>query len=175
MAEQVYHRLCKYDFDVRFDAYTLRSGRDFVAENMLSIDMACKKGTVVALLKDRVLYEGSFVRIELAKALGYDESQSVHSIVPFYLDKGLQERIGKDGLLHKLLSYKSTDLTIYSPEQRVDIVVNEILKKHYRPGTILFYSELFGGKEKNNYDLVESRKLKELYKEITNRKSSFLE
>lgn len=173
LAEQVYHRLCKYDFDVRFDAYTLRSGRDFVAENMLSIDMACKKGTVVALLKDRVLYEGSFVRIELAKALGYDESQSVHSIVPFYLDKGLQERIGKDGLLHKLLSYKSTDLTIYSPEQRVDIVVNEILKKHYRPGTILFYSELFGGKEKNNYDLVESRKLKELYKEITNRKSSF--
>ena len=134
LAEQVYNRLCKYDFDVRFDAYTLRSGRDFVAENMLSIDMACKKGTVVALLRDRVLSDSSFVRTELATALDYDESQSVHSIVPFYLDEGLQECIGKDQLLHKLLNYKAIDLTIYSQEQRVDIVVNEVLKKHYNQG-----------------------------------------
>lgn len=173
LAEQVYNRLCKYDFDVRFDAFTLRDGRDFVTENMLSIDMACKKGTVVALLKDRVLSEDSFVRIELAKALDYDESQSAQSILPFFLDKGLREALGKDGLLHKLLNYKFTDLTIYSQEQRVDIIVNEVLKKHYKPGTILFYSELFGNKEDKNYDLVESNKLKDLYKEITKRKSSF--
>lgn len=173
LAEQVYHRLRKYDFDVRFDAYALRSGRDFVTENMLSIDMACKKGTVVALLRDRVLSDSSFVRRELAKALDYDESQSVLSIVPFYLDEGLQEYVGKDQLLHKLLNYKSIDLTIYSQEQRVDIVVNEVLKKHYRPGTILFYSELFGNKDGLNYDFEESIKLKKLHEEIMKKKISF--
>lgn len=173
LAEQVYHRLCKYDFDVRFDAYALRSGGDFVAENMLSIDMACKKGTVVALLRDRVLSDSSFVRTELATALDYDESQFVHSIVPFYLDEGLQECIGKDQLLHKLLNYKAIDLTIYSQEQRVDIVVNEVLKKHYKPGTILYYSELFGNKDEINYDLEESIKLKKLHEDIMKKKISF--
>lgn len=173
LAEQVYHRLCKYDFDVRFDVYTLRSGRDFVTENMMSIDMACKKGTVVALLKNRVLSAESFVRKELSKALDYDELQSSHSILPFFLDVGLVECLKKDEILHELLNYKSVDLTIYDEEQRVDIIVNEVLKKHYRPGTILFYSELFGNKDGNNYDIVESKKLKELHEKIMKSKSFF--
>lgn len=84
LAEQVYHRLRKYDFDVRFDAYLLRSSRDFANENMLSIDKACQKGTVVELLKDRVFSDGSFVRKELAKALEYDDLQSTCSILPFF-------------------------------------------------------------------------------------------
>lgn len=175
LAEQVYHRLCKYDFDVRFDAYTLRSGRDFVSENMMSIDMACKKGTVVALLNKRVLNmtAHSFVRVELAKALSCDESQSVHSILPFFLDKGFGESLGRDDLLFKLLNYKPVDLSFYNQEQRVDIVVNEVLKKHYRPGTILFYAKLFGNKDDNNYDLVESDKLMKLYAGLRKKKCSF--
>lgn len=124
LAEQVYHRLCKYDFDVRFDAYALRSGRDFVGENMMSIDMACKKGTVVALLKDRVLNEGSFVRTELAKALDYDEYQSTCSILPFYLDKGLEKSLKEDEILYKLYNYQSIDLTIYNQAHRADVIVN---------------------------------------------------
>lgn len=173
LAEQVYDRLCKYDFDLKFDRFFLSSGCDFAKEIMTSIDEACKKGTVIALLKNRVLSDGSFVRTELAKALDDDDSQSTHSILPFYLDKGLRESVEEDILLHKLQNYKSTDLTTYKQSQRVDIVVNEVLKKHYRPGTILFYSELFGNKDGNNYDVVESAKLKELYKMITKRKESF--
>ena len=173
LAEQVYKRLSKFDFDVRFDAYMLRRGCDFVEENMMSIDKACKNGTVIALLKDRVLNDGSFVRTELAKALEYDLSQSSCSIMPFYLDRGLEGKLIDDSQLNKLSKYKSVDLTKYDQDKRADIVVNEVLKKHYRPGTILFYSELFGNKDEVNYDLEESIKLKKLNEEIMKKKFSF--
>ena len=173
LAEQVYKRLSKFDFDVRFDAYMLRRGCDFVEENMMSIDKACKNGTVIALLKDRVLNDGSFVRTELAKALEYDFSQSSCSIMPFYLDRGLEGKLIDDSQLSKLSKYKSVDLTKYDQDKRADIVVNEVLKKHYRPGTILFYSELFGNKDEVNYDLEESIKLKKLNEEIMKKKLSF--
>lgn len=173
LAEQVYDRLCKYDFDLKFDRYFLRSGCDYAKEIMTSIDEACKKGTVVALLKERVLSKGSFVRTELAKALEYDQSQSSCSIMPFYLDHGLERRLIDDSQLSKLSKYKSVDLTKYDQEKRADIVVNEVLKKHYRPGTILFYSELFGNKDEVNYDLEESIKLKKLHEEIMKKKFSF--
>lgn len=169
LAEQVYNRLCKYDLDIRFDRYFLRSGRDFAFENMMSIEEACKKGTVIALLKNRILDDSSFAKKELAKALEIDRCKSYRSILPFYLDKGLKEELDGDSVLHDILMYKATDLTRYAAEQRADIVVNEVLKKHYRPGTILFYSELFG----NNYDFDESNKLKKLYGEITKRNSFF--
>lgn len=165
--------MSKFDFDVRFDAYMLRRGYDFVEENMISIDKACKNGTVIALLKDRVLSDGSFVRTELVKALEYDLSQSSCSIMPFYLDRGLEGRLIADCQLSKLSKYKSVDLTKYDQEKRADIVVNEVLKRHYRPGTILFYSELFGKKDEVNYDLEESIKLKKLHEEIMKKKFSF--
>lgn len=173
LAEKVYNRLCKYDFDIRLDKYFMRRGCDFVEENMMSIDQACRKGTVIALLRDRVLTERSFVRVELGKALEYDLSQSSCSIMPFYLDRGLEGRLIDDSQLSKLSKYKSVDLTKYDQEKRADIVVNEVLKKHYRPGTILFYSELFGNKDEVNYDLEESIKLKNLHEEIMKKKFSF--
>lgn len=173
LAEQVYDRLCKYDFDLKFDRYFLRSGCDYAQEIMTSIDETCKKGTVVALLKERVLSKGSFVRTELAKALEYDQSQSSCSIMPFYLDHGVERRLIADCQLSKLSKYNSVDLTKYDQEKRADIVVNEVLKKHYRPETILFYSELFGNKDEVNYDLEESIKLKKLHVEIMKKKLSF--
>lgn len=71
-----------------------------------------------------------------------------------FLDEGLERKIRRDFFLKNLTKYKSVDLTIYEQNQRADIVVNEVLKKHYRPGTILFYSELFGNKDDNKFDIV---------------------
>lgn len=173
LAEKVYDRLCKYDFDIRFDRYYMRWGCDFAEENTMSINQACRKGTVIALLRDRVLTEGSFVRAELGKALEYDHFQSSSSIMPFFLDKDLGDKLSRDGILHKLSKYRSVDLTKYDQDMRADIVVNEVLKKHYKPGTILFYSELFGNKDEVNYDLEESIKLKNLHEEIMKKKFSF--
>lgn len=171
LADKVYDRLCKYDFDVRYKGNFPCIGRDFSLE---SIEQACKRGTVLALLRNSVL-TGSILRAEISKGIEYDQSQSSCSVMPFYLDQGLGEKLKTDNLLNKLSKYKSVDLSKYEEDKRADIVVNEVLKKHYRPGTILFYSELFGNKDDLNYDIVESKKLKELYKEITKRKKIFLE
>lgn len=170
LAYKVFDRLSKYDFDVRFEGNLPACfGHDYSLE---SIELACKQGTVLALLSKSVL-TGNILRAELSKALEYDRTQSSSSVMPFYLDQGLEEKQKEDCLLNKLSKYKSVDLSKYEVDKRADIVVNEILKKHYRPGTILFYSELFGNKDENNYDIIESKKLKELYEDITNRKSSF--
>lgn len=174
LAEQVYNRLCKYDLDVRFDKYFLRSGRDFAFENMISIEEACRKGTVVALLNNRILDDSSFAKKELAKALEIDRSKSDKSILPFYLDKGLSKKLGDDSVLHDILKYNATDLTSYVSEQRADIIVNEVLKSHYRPGTILYYSTLFGDSKSEYYDMEESKKLDTLYSQLSQHRNPFL-
>lgn len=169
LANTVFNRLCKYDFDVRFWDNFPCDGHDYSQE---SIAQACKKGTVIALIRKSVL-TGSILRAELSNALDYDHSQLSCSIMPFYLDKGLEEKLRKDSILSKLSNYQSVNLTKYEQDKRADIVVNEILKRHYRPGTILFYSELFGNKDDNNYDLEESIKLKKLHEDIMKKKISF--
>lgn len=173
LAELVYDRLCKYDFDIKFDRYMYRLGDDFARENMLSIDKACEKGTVIALLRERVLAENSFVRKELGKAIGNDLSRDSHSILPFYLDNGLEEKVKKDSILYPLSDYCAIDLSLSRFDQRADIVVDEVLKTHYKPGTILFYANLFADKNQDSYDIEESMKLANLYNQITRKKSSF--
>ena len=175
LAEQVYERLCKYDFDIKFDRYMFRGGGDFAKEIMQSIDKACEKGTVIALLRERVLTENSFVRNELGKALDNDLSRESHSILPFYLDKGLVEKVKKDNILYPLYKYRTIDLSLSRNDERADIIVDEVLKTHYKPGTILFYANLFADKNQDSYDLEESLKLTNLYNQITRKQTSFWE
>lgn len=174
LAEQVYDRLSKYDLDISFDRYFLRRGSDFENEMQLSIDEACNKGHVIALLRNRVLSEESFVRKELGRALLNDRFTGSRSIIPFYLDEGLKERIEQDNELKLLANYNGIDLFNLLLEKRTDIIVNEVLKQHYRPGTILFYSNYFADKNNRCYDIEESKKLKMLYSEIKHSPVPFL-
>lgn len=175
LTEQLYERLCKYDFDIKLDRYMFGGGEDFAKEIKLSIDKACEKGTVIALLRERVLTENSFVRNELGSALDNDLSRESHSILPFYLDNGLAEKVKKDSILYPLSNYCAIDLSLSRFDQRADIIVDEVLKTHYKPGTILFYANLFADKNQNSYDLEESLKLTNLYNHITRKKDSHLE
>ena len=173
LAERVYERLCKYDFDVKFDRYMFRREEDFEKNIMLAIGKACEKGTVIALLRERVLTENSFVRKELGIAIEKDLLRESHSILPFYIDYGLAEKVKNDSILYPLSKYCATDLSLLSCDRRADIIVNEVLKTHYKPGTVLFYANLFADKNLKSYDLEESKKLSNLYNQMIGKKSPF--
>lgn len=71
----------------------LRRGDNFASIIMQSIDKACEKGIVIALHRVRVLTNNIFVRKELGKAIKNNLLQESHSILPFYLVKGLSEKV----------------------------------------------------------------------------------
>ena len=77
--------------------------------------------------------------------------------------------------MYPLSNYCAIDLSLSRFDQRADIVVDEVLKTNYKPGTILFYANLFADKNQDSYDIEESMKLANLYNQITRKKIFFLE
>lgn len=162
LAKSVYERLCKYDFHVFMDMMSLLDG-NFQAQIYSSLDKAVKKGYVVAIIGNQILYPDSFLRHELIRAINSDKIPGKQSILPFVTEESLVSAIERDADLNVLSDYDIQDISGFPSDIRCDKVVNSVLTKMLTPGTILTHAHNFKNGVNCEKDIEEADKLYSLY------------
>ena len=162
LAESVYERLSKYDFQVFFDIETLTHG-NFAEQIMDSLNNAVSNGYIIAILNERLLNGECWSRHEIVKALMYDKEYGGMSILPFSINNGLIDKLASDKELNCLLNYSIQDIANKPIGIQSDDVVNFVLKKLLTPGTILTHAHNFSKGINCKVDEAEANKLYALY------------
>lgn len=162
LAQSIYNRLSKYDFQVFCDIESITTG-DFGKQITSAINRASEGGYTIALLNESVLNRDSWTRHEIVYALRNDKVNNRTSLIPFANSLGIIQAIGKDDDLQSLLSYSIVDLSRNDIDIQCDMVVNRVLTKLLTPGTILTHAHNFKDGTNCKKDIVEADKLYALY------------
>lgn len=168
LAEVVFERLSKYDFQIFYDNYSISSGGDYFKTITNSLDRAAATGHIIVLMNDRVLSCGNFSRNEIKMALNYDKKHGGRSILPFTTTKGLVDSISSDEELKPLIQYDIQDISEIPSINQCDEIVNQVLIRMLTPGAILTHAHNFKNGVNYRVNQEEANKLYSLYFKLAN-------
>lgn len=162
LAQSIYNRLSKYDFQVFCDIESLTAG-DFEKQITSAINRASEEGYTIAILNESILNRDNWTRHEIIYTLRNDKVNNRTSLIPFANSSGIIQIIGTDANLNSLLDYFIEDISGKTNEEQCDLIVNRVLSKLLTPGTILTHAHNFKNGVHYKVDLEEAEKLYSLY------------
>lgn len=162
LAEAIYKRLSKFDFQIFWDYKSLHNG-DFSSQINKSLGDVTSNGFIIALMNDRILSQTNWTHHEIKNALAYDKVYGENSVLPFVINEELVNALAKDKELFPLADYSIRTIKGSTLDEQCDMVVNQILQQMLTPGTILAHVRNFEQGIDGINDVMEAQKLFSLY------------
>lgn len=154
LANHIYNRLSKYDYDVFIDYYNLTGNKSLTEELHEGLKRTVENGYIIALLTENGI-QSEWVNKEIELARKYDESHgmSKSSIIPIIIGDAVPDL------------YSDLNCLVFSPQTKdlPDIIVDSIITDLLSPGEIFTYYNNFKRGINHNVDLFEAERLGKMY------------